>query len=64
MASIAFAEHKKTEAVSAHVLWMTTGLSCEGDSVALTGRLLFFFAPEVEERHPGTGGVARCTSCR
>src|SRR6202050_5115903 len=31
-----FAEHKKTEAVTAHVLWMTTGLSCEGDSVAMT----------------------------
>jgi len=26
-----------TEAVTAHVLWMTTGLSCEGDSVAMTG---------------------------
>ena len=25
-----------TEAVTAHVLWMTTGLSCDGDSVALT----------------------------
>ena len=31
-----FAEHKKTEGVTAHVLWMTTGLSCEGDSVAMT----------------------------
>src|SRR6201990_246040 len=28
--------HKKTEAVTAPVLWMTTGLSCEGDSVAMT----------------------------
>ena len=27
---------KQTEAVTAHVLWMTTGLSCEGDSVAMT----------------------------
>ena len=25
-----------TEAVEAHVLWMTTGLSCDGDSVAMT----------------------------
>ena len=25
-----------TEAVTAHVLWMTIGLSCEGDSVAMT----------------------------
>ena len=25
-----------TEAVTAHVLWMTVGLSCEGDSVAMT----------------------------
>ena len=31
-----FAEHKKTEEVTAHILWMTTGLSCEGDSVAMT----------------------------
>src|SRR5688572_32209862 len=27
----------KTEAITAHVIWLTTGLSCEGDSVALTG---------------------------
>src|SRR5438132_9984666 len=26
----------QTEAITAHVLWMTTGLSCEGDSVAMT----------------------------
>ena len=26
----------QTEAVTAHVLWMTVGLSCEGDSVAMT----------------------------
>ena len=25
-----------TEAVEAHVLWMTTGLSCDGDSIAMT----------------------------
>ena len=25
-----------TEAVTAHVLWVTVGLSCEGDSVAMT----------------------------
>ena len=31
-----FAGHRATEAVTAHVLWMTTGLSCEGDSVAMT----------------------------
>src|ERR1700676_2765047 len=36
MASTAYAEQAKTEAVTAHVLWMTTGLSCEGDSVAMT----------------------------
>ena len=27
----------QTEAVTAHVIWMTTGLSCDGDSVAMTG---------------------------
>ena len=26
----------ETEAVEAHVIWMTTGLSCDGDSVAMT----------------------------
>jgi len=31
-----YATQKTTEAVTAHVLWMTTGLSCEGDSVAMT----------------------------
>ena len=25
-----------TEAVTAHVLWITSGQSCEGDSVAMT----------------------------
>ena len=28
-----------TEGVTAHVLWMTTGLSCEGDSVAMTSAM-------------------------
>ena len=27
---------RETEAVTAHVLWMTTGLGCDGDSVAMT----------------------------
>ena len=26
----------QTEAITAHVIWMTTGLSCDGDSVAMT----------------------------
>ena len=26
----------ETEAITAHVIWMTTGLSCDGDSVAMT----------------------------
>ena len=29
-------DQKTTEAVEAHVIWMTTGLSCDGDSVAMT----------------------------
>ena len=29
-------DQKETEAVEAHVMWMTTGLSCDGDSVAMT----------------------------
>src|SRR4029077_357876 len=31
-----YSEQQATEQVTAHVLWMTTGLSCEGDSVAMT----------------------------
>ncbi|HEY1359023.1 MAG TPA: hypothetical protein VGF21_12035 [Thermoleophilaceae bacterium] len=27
---------EQTEAITAHVVWMTTGLSCDGDSVAMT----------------------------
>ena len=29
-------EPDETEAVTAHVIWMTTGLGCDGDSVAMT----------------------------
>ena len=37
MATVEFVPNQKqTEEVTAHVLWMTTGLSCEGDSVAMT----------------------------
>lgn len=37
MADVQFSpQQKKTENITAHVIWMTTGLSCEGDSVALT----------------------------
>ena len=34
--SSSYPNQAKTEAVTAHVLWMTIGLSCEGDSVAMT----------------------------
>jgi hydrogenase small subunit len=27
---------EKTEGITAHIIWMTTGLSCDGDSVAMT----------------------------
>ena len=37
MATVEFVPNQQaTESVTAHVLWMTTGLSCEGDSVAMT----------------------------
>ena len=37
MASVEFVTQPgETEAVTAHVLWITVGLSCEGDSVAMT----------------------------
>ena len=37
MAQLEYAPNQaKTEAIEAHVLWITVGLSCEGDSVAMT----------------------------
>ena len=37
MATVEFVPNQQqTEGITAHVLWMTTGLSCEGDSVAMT----------------------------
>ena len=37
MASVEFSPNQATtEAITAHVLWITVGLSCEGDSVAMT----------------------------
>jgi hydrogenase small subunit len=37
MAAVEFVPNQHaTEAVTAHVIWMTTGLSCDGDSVAMT----------------------------
>ena len=37
MASIEFAPRQhETEQITAHVIWMTSGLSCDGDSVAMT----------------------------
>ncbi len=37
MASVEFVpDEAKTDQVTAHVIWMTTGLSCDGDSVAMT----------------------------
>ena len=32
-------DQAKTEAVEAHVIWMTTGLACDGDSVAMTSAI-------------------------
>jgi hydrogenase small subunit len=37
MATVEFVPNQsETEGVTAHVIWMTTGLSCDGDSVAMT----------------------------
>jgi hydrogenase small subunit len=37
MASVEFVpRQKETEQITAHVIWMTSGLSCDGDSVAMT----------------------------
>jgi hydrogenase small subunit len=36
MSNQAFASHRSTEGLTAHVLWMSSGLGCDGDSVAMT----------------------------
>ena len=37
MATVEFVpRQKETEQITAHVIWMTSGLSCDGDSVAMT----------------------------
>ena len=41
----AIERHKQTEAVTAHIIWMTTGLSCDGDSVSVTAASL----PSIED---------------
>src|SRR5579862_1858263 len=48
-----YAKQKETEAVTAHVLWMTTGLSCEGDSVAMTSATNPSLADIVMQAIPG-----------
>ena len=31
-----YAEHSRTESLTVHILWMTSGLGCDGESVAVT----------------------------
>ena len=40
----------QTEAITAHVLWITVGLSCEGDSVAMTSATPVHWATRAGER--------------
>ena len=40
-----FARHKKTEELTVHVLWLTSGLGCDGDTLAMTSAT----NPSVEE---------------
>ena len=47
--SSSYRTQAKTEAITAHVLWMTTGLSCEGDS----GGHDLGHQPEPRGHHPG-----------
>ena len=48
---------RETEQVTVNVLWMTTGLSCEGDSVAMTAAT----NPSLEDMHRGTiPGMPKC----
>ena len=46
MAAIEFSPNQAaTEAIEAHVLWITVGLSCEGDTVAMTSQRRTSAAP-------------------
>ena len=46
-------DQAKTEAVEAHVIWMTTGLSCDGDSVAMTSAVNRSLEDIVTQAIPG-----------
>ena len=36
MQTDAYAKQKRTEALTVHILWMASGLGCDGESVAMT----------------------------
>ena len=46
-------DQHETEAVTAHVIWMTTGLSCDGDSVAMTSATNPSLEDIITRRIPG-----------
>jgi hydrogenase small subunit len=54
MQSDAYAQHKRREATTVHVLWMAGGLGCDGESVALTSATSPSLEDLISQTIPGT----------
>jgi hydrogenase small subunit len=57
MATDAFREHEHSEGVTVHVLWLTTGLGCDGDTIALTAATNPSLEELLTQAIPGTPRV-------
>ena len=54
MSHDAFAEQKRSEALAVHVVWITTGLGCDGESLALTSATSPSLEDLLTQTLPGT----------
>jgi hydrogenase small subunit len=57
VSSTAFKAHQTTEALAIHVLWMTSGLGCDGDTLAMTSATNPSLEDLLTQAIPGTPTV-------
>src|ERR1700694_4688513 len=57
MLHVAYDGHRKTEALTVHVLWITSGLGCDGESVAMTSATSPSLEDLLHSAIPGMPGV-------
>ena len=50
----AFTRHRETEQLTVHVLWMTDGLGCDGDTLAMTSATSPSLEDLIGQAIPGT----------